>query len=113
MASIGHELGHALEVLGDPTVTTGHAMSSSTQDRNMGGGSAFETPAAVAAGDTVRAEIGNGGASTWAGLKPCAILNPVTCDWRIATGDCRLTSPGPQSLECLFIAEAPGRRDRT
>ena len=58
MASIGHELGHALEVLDDPTVTSGAAMFHFyRRTATTGGGSAFETRAAIAAGDTVGAEI--------------------------------------------------------
>jgi hypothetical protein len=58
MASIGHELGHALEVLDNPAVTSGAAMFHFyRRTATTGGGSAFETRAAVAAGDTVAAEI--------------------------------------------------------
>lgn len=58
MGSIGHELRHALEVLGDPTVTSDAAMYffySRTARRSTE--YAFETKAAVAAGNAVRSEV--------------------------------------------------------
>lgn len=58
MASIGHELRHALEVLGDPSIKSGSAMFHFyMRTATMGAGRAFETPAAVLAGETVRREI--------------------------------------------------------
>jgi hypothetical protein len=58
MASIGHELRHALEVLSDPTIKSGNAMFYFYhRTATMGSGRAFETPAAVLAGDTVGREI--------------------------------------------------------
>lgn len=58
MASIGHELQHAIEVLSDRTVTSGFAM----YYFYLGEGShsiglAFETDAAIEAGEAVRAEV--------------------------------------------------------
>jgi hypothetical protein len=58
MASIGHELRHALEVLSDPSVKSGNAMFHFfKRTATMGAGRTFETPAAVLAGDTVGREI--------------------------------------------------------
>ncbi len=60
--SVGHELRHAVEVLVDSDVTNTKAMYSfyvrQTQ-RGMTG--AFETDAALAAGNAVRAELGRSG----------------------------------------------------
>jgi hypothetical protein len=58
MGSIGHELQHAIEVLSDRTVTSGFAM----YYFYLGEGShsiglAFETDAAIEAGEAVRAEV--------------------------------------------------------
>ncbi|HEY0285179.1 MAG TPA: hypothetical protein VGC23_07320 [Vicinamibacterales bacterium] len=88
MASIGHELGHALEVLDDPTVTNGFAMFHFYRRiSTTGGGSAFETRAAVAAGDTVRAEIRKyRRREHLAGLRLC---EHGTGDVRLATRNCR------------------------
>lgn len=59
MGSIGHELRHALEVLGDPNVKSGVAMIHFyLRTATRGGGRAFETQAAVVAGDAVRSEVG-------------------------------------------------------
>jgi hypothetical protein len=58
MGSIGHELRHAIEVLGDPTVTSNAAMYffyERTGRRGME--SSFETTAAVEAGQAVRSEV--------------------------------------------------------
>ena len=58
MASIGHELRHAIEVLGEPSIRSGNAMFLFyRRTATMGAGRAFETPAAVLAGDTVGKEI--------------------------------------------------------
>ncbi len=61
IASIGHELRHALEVLGEPAITSNAAMHlfylRRGLDRRSG---AFETAAAVEAGRMVRAEIQKG-----------------------------------------------------
>lgn len=59
MASIGHELRHAIEVIDDPSVTNSSAMfflyqRIGSQGTEQG---AMETPAAVAAGDAVRSEV--------------------------------------------------------
>jgi hypothetical protein len=59
MGDLGHELQHALEVLSDPGVTSTAAMHHFFE-RQMAArttGSYFETAAAIAAGDAVRAEI--------------------------------------------------------
>jgi hypothetical protein len=58
MGSIGHELHHAVEVLGDPTVTSNAAMYffySRTGRRSAL--DSFETKAAVQAGEAVRSEV--------------------------------------------------------
>lgn len=57
MGSIGHELRHALEVLGDPTVTTNAAMYFFYERKGRRRGSVFETNAAISAGDSVRREV--------------------------------------------------------
>ena len=58
MASIGHELQHALEVLSDRTVTSGFAMYYFfLRQGSHSQGLAFETDAAIEAGDAVRAEV--------------------------------------------------------
>ena len=56
MASIGHELRHALEVLTESNVTTGAGMFHVY--RHSGGvQGVFETEAAIAAGDAVYLEL--------------------------------------------------------
>jgi len=56
MASIGHELRHALEVLTESNVTTGAGMFNFY--RHSGGiQGVFETEAAIAAGDAVHNEL--------------------------------------------------------
>ena len=55
--SIGHELRHALEVLQDPAVTSGAAMFFFYKNHGNVLKGIFETPAAIAAGNTVRAEL--------------------------------------------------------
>jgi hypothetical protein len=58
MGSIGHELRHAVEVLGDPTVTSNAAMYFFyTRTGRRGTASSFETEAAVEAGHAVRREV--------------------------------------------------------
>lgn len=58
MGSIGHELRHAVEVLGDPTVTSNAAMYLFYRRAGRcGTASSFETLAAVEAGDAVRSEV--------------------------------------------------------
>jgi hypothetical protein len=58
MASIGHELQHALEVLSDRTVTSGFAMYHFyLREGTHSMGLAFETDAAIEAGDAVRTEV--------------------------------------------------------
>lgn len=59
MGSIGHELRHAIEVLSDPTVRNDIAMFHFyRREASMGAGGAFETRAAILAGDAVRSEVG-------------------------------------------------------
>ena len=59
MGSIGHELRHAIEVLGDPAVRSNIAMFHFYMRQSVASpGGAFETQAAVVAGDAVRTEIG-------------------------------------------------------
>jgi hypothetical protein len=58
MASIGHELQHAIEVLSDRTVTSGFAMYYFYLGKGPHSiGLAFETDAAIEAGDAVRTEV--------------------------------------------------------
>jgi hypothetical protein len=59
IASIGHELQHAVEILSDSNVRTRNGMYSyySRRGRRARGPTAFETTAAIHAGDAVRAEI--------------------------------------------------------
>jgi hypothetical protein len=59
MSSIGHELRHTIEVLGTRTVTSQIAMYFfySQMVQAQAGGRAFETAAAVEAGEAVRAEV--------------------------------------------------------
>ncbi len=58
MASIGHELRHTIEVLGARSVTSGAAMFGFyKREGSIGTAGAFETAAAVGAGDAVSAEL--------------------------------------------------------
>jgi hypothetical protein len=58
MGSIGHELRHAVEVLGDPTVTSTAAMYFFYERKGRRGTkSSFETEAAVETGRAVRTEV--------------------------------------------------------
>ncbi len=58
MGSIGHELRHTIEVLGAPAVTSSAAMFRFyRREGSMGTTGAFETVAAVKAGDAVYAEV--------------------------------------------------------
>jgi hypothetical protein len=57
MASLGHELRHAQEVLDDPAVTSRQAMYSFYGRHATRSGSGFETRAAIDAGEAVRAEV--------------------------------------------------------
>jgi hypothetical protein len=58
MGSIGHELRHAVEVLGAPTVTSNAAMYFFYERiGRRGTNSSFETEAAVEAGHAVRSEV--------------------------------------------------------
>ena len=61
MAAIGHELRHAIEILGEPGVTDRASMYffyKYNSDRGSFSSPAFETVAAIEAGDTVADEIG-------------------------------------------------------
>ena len=58
MELIGHELQHTIEVLGDRTVTNGFALYYFfLKEGSRSKGLAFETDAAIAVGETVRAEV--------------------------------------------------------
>jgi hypothetical protein len=58
MGSVGHELRHAVEVLGDPKVTSDAAMYFFyVRHGRRGTKSSFETTAAVEAGHAVRSEV--------------------------------------------------------
>jgi hypothetical protein len=58
MGLIGHELRHAIEVLGDPAVTSGHALSNFYQrEGSRSAEGRFETQAAIEAGLAVSAEV--------------------------------------------------------
>lgn len=58
MGLIGHELRHAIEILGDPRVVDATSMYFLYQRiGGLGTYTAFETQAAVQAGDAVRAEV--------------------------------------------------------
>ena len=58
MASIGHELQHALEVLGNVTLKTSAAVYL-FYSRPGGSGDSFETSEAIKAGNAVRNEVGS------------------------------------------------------
>ena len=61
MGDIGHELRHAVEVLGDPTVRSDASMyvfyALNPASRSYGSPHAFETDVAIAAGLAVRVEV--------------------------------------------------------
>ena len=57
MAAIAHELRHALEVLDEPGVTTGAGMYHFYRRNHAWRGEAFETAAAIEAGDAVSKEL--------------------------------------------------------
>ena len=57
MGSIGHELQHAVEVLSNPNVRSGSAMTLLYLNGVGLHGDRFETDAAIEAGDAVRAEL--------------------------------------------------------
>jgi hypothetical protein len=58
MGLIGHELRHTIEVLSDPMVTNGHALSNFYQRQGWRSAEGrFETQAAIEAGEAVRAEV--------------------------------------------------------
>ena len=61
MASIGHELRHALEVLDDRTLTTSDAVFQFYSREGTMTDRAFETTAAIEAGHAVRNEVGSSG----------------------------------------------------
>jgi hypothetical protein len=58
IASLGHELQHALEVLQEPAVRSTAAMHLFYHRQARRLGDTFETNAAIVAGDSVRAELG-------------------------------------------------------
>jgi len=60
MASVGHELQHAVEVLTNPTVRSTEAIVVLFQQMCGGCGLRFETDAAIGAGDAVRGELQTG-----------------------------------------------------
>lgn len=60
MASVGHELQHAVEVLTNPTVRNTEAIVVLFQQMCGGCGLRFETDAAIRAGDAVRVELQTG-----------------------------------------------------
>jgi hypothetical protein len=57
MASIAHELQHALEVLAEPSVRTGFGMLAMYKRNGAVQGTTFETQAAVDTGDAVHKEL--------------------------------------------------------
>ena len=59
MASIGHELQHAIEVLGEKRLRSGAAIYHFCRGSRSGYmiGDTFETDAAIAAGNAVRSEV--------------------------------------------------------
>jgi hypothetical protein len=57
MGSIGHELQHAIEVLGDVRVTNDTAIEHFFRSVGIRAGGNFETKAAVDVGNAVRAEV--------------------------------------------------------
>lgn len=58
MTVIGHEVRHAIEVLSNPDIRSTEAMQQFyLRQGSRGPGGAIETQAAIAAGDTVRAEL--------------------------------------------------------
>jgi hypothetical protein len=65
IATIGHELGHAAEVLAERAITSSAAMFL-FYDRQTGTSNpTFETPAAIAAGHRIRDELGHGVTFVW------------------------------------------------
>jgi hypothetical protein len=62
IASVGHELRHALEVLADATVTSNGAIYFLYKRIGTTSVGRFETKAAVQAGDSIRIELRRGGA---------------------------------------------------
>lgn len=59
IATIGHELSHALEVLGEPGIRTAAAMYLFYMGKSPTANRTFETDAAIAAGFRVRRELSN------------------------------------------------------
>ena len=57
ISPIGHELQHALEVLGDPDITTDTAIMAFYKARGVVMKGVIETRTAIAIGDAVRAEV--------------------------------------------------------
>jgi hypothetical protein len=67
MASIGHELRHALEVLGETTATTSEAvyLVYVREGATTAGGTAFETAAATRAGNAVKNDVVSFARTKW------------------------------------------------
>ena len=65
MASIGHELRHALEVLENASITTTAAIYFFYKYEAHASGEPFETEAAVRAGNAVRNEVGSFARRKW------------------------------------------------
>lgn len=59
MASIGHELQHAVEVLGNKTLTSTEMVFLFYTREGMTMGEVFETAVAIRVGNAVRSEVGN------------------------------------------------------
>jgi len=60
MGAVGHELRHAIEVLGDATITSDAAMRSFYKQNGVELNGVLETRAAIAAGADIRSEIREG-----------------------------------------------------
>jgi hypothetical protein len=66
MASIGHELRHAIEVLGNTSLKTTEAIYLFYKNEaSHGAGESFETEAAISAGNKVRNEVGSFARRKW------------------------------------------------
>ena len=57
MGAVGHELRHAIEVLGDPTITSDAAMRSFYKQNGVELNGVLETRAAIVAGTDIRGEL--------------------------------------------------------
>jgi len=65
IATIGHELRHAVEVLSEPAITTGAALFHFYSRKAGTSNPTFETPAAIDAGLRIRRELGRGDTFVW------------------------------------------------